>query len=284
LVWTVGGRPFLEYFTLSGDGPIGYLAKNASLQIGTYGIYDLLLTTTPYGQSVDASVFNGSLWTLIYEWHCYMVVAVFVLFGILSRAKIVIPIVTALLGIVAIASALGSDQVQDFIPLLADPQRLGLTFTFLVGATIAIYSSKVPFDDRLGVLSGVVLLLTLRFGGFGTIGVVVGAYFLLYLAARLPKAVHWIGQKNDYSYGIYVYGFLAQQVLAFFGVHLLGYVPFVLIALIVASGCAWVSWHLVEKRAMALKDWGPGRGLRYWYDRFRNRRQSRPHEEDAEQP
>lgn len=287
VIWMLEGRPFFDYFTLAHNGPVAYIVKNAGLQIGTYGIYDLFATTTPYGHEVGASVFNGSLWTLIYEWQCYMIVAVLVLFGVMIRARIIVPLMAGLLGIVAIAAQLGSDEVQDFIPLLADPQLLGLTFTFLVGSTIAIYSKKVPFDDRLGILAGIVLVLSFRLGGFGTVGVVAGSYFVLYLAARLPKQVQWIGAKNDYSYGIYVYGFLVQQVLAYFGVYRLGYVPFVLIALIITAGCAWVSWHLVEKRALALKDWGPGRGWRYWYDRARDRiraiRSRNQTKEDAEQ-
>jgi hypothetical protein len=35
---------------------------------------------------------------------------------------------------------------------------------------------------------------------------------------------------------------------------------------------AWLSWHVIEKRAMSLKDWGPGRGLRYWWDTNLERR------------
>ena len=94
---------------------------------------------------------------------------------------------------------------------------------------------------------------------------------MLYLAARLPQATHWIGKKNDYSYGVYIYGFLVQQVTAYLGWYKLGYVPYVLIAIVLSLGCAWLSWHLVEKRAMALKNWGPGRGWRYWWDRVRAR-------------
>ena len=65
--------------------------------------------------------------------------------------------------------------------------------------------------------------------------------------------------------------FLVQQVLAYLGVHRLGYVPFVAISLLVTFGFAWLSWHGVEKWAMRLKNWGPGRGVRYWYDKVRTR-------------
>jgi peptidoglycan/LPS O-acetylase OafA/YrhL len=101
----------------------------------------------------------------------------------------------------------------------------------------------------------------------------------MYLGARLPKQLHWIGAKNDYSYGIYIYGFLVQQVLAYMGCYKLGYFPYVLIALVITFGFAWISWHLVEKRAMALKSRGPGRGWAYWWDRVSTRFMNRVHKD-----
>jgi peptidoglycan/LPS O-acetylase OafA/YrhL len=271
IIWVIGGNALATYFTFSPTGPVAYFVKNFTLQIGTYGIYDLLSTTTPYGLEVQASVFNGSLWTLIYEWQCYIMIGLLALAGILARARFVVPLLAAFVGAVELMSLVDWDAMASFAPVLADPERLQLTFTFLVGSSIAVYSKEILFDNRLGIFAGLLALLSLRFGAFAIVGVVAAAYFVLYLAARLPKRVQWIGAKNDYSYGVYIYGFLVQQVLAYFGVHKLGYIPFVLIALAISLGCAWVSWHLVEKRAMSLKNWGPGRGWRYWWMRMRAR-------------
>lgn len=279
VIWVSGGQPLVDYFTLSGAGPVGYITKNFTLQIGTYGIYDLLAATTPYGEEVGASVFNGSLWTLLYEWQCYLVVGVLGLFGILTRARLVVPLLTGFIGLMLLMSMVSWDALTEFVPALADRQLLALTFTFLIGSTFAVYSRKIPFDHRLGIFAGILFVLTLRWGGFAIVGTAAGAYFLFYLAARLPARFQWIGAKNDYSYGVYIYGFLVQQVLAFYGAHKLGYVPYVIFALVLAFGCAWISWHLVEKRAMALKDWGPGRGIRHWYERARMRFPARTSED-----
>jgi peptidoglycan/LPS O-acetylase OafA/YrhL len=154
------------------------------------------------------------------------------------------------------------------VPLLADRFRVSLTLTFLFGSCIAVYAKRIPWLDGLGILSGIVVLVTLRYGAFDVVGIAAGAYFVLYLGARLPQAFQWIGAKNDYSYGIYIYGFLVQQILAFAGVHHLGYLVYALSALVLTTGLAWLSWHVVEKRAMALKDWGPGRGWRHWWERI----------------
>jgi peptidoglycan/LPS O-acetylase OafA/YrhL len=171
--------------------------------------------------------------------------------------------------IMQIVAAVDLQAVGVLVPRLADPYMISLGLTFLLGSVIAVYSKEIPFDDWLGVFSGVVLLFSLRLGGLSTIGTAAGVYFVIYLGARLPKRVHWVGSKNDYSYGVYIYGFLVQQVTAYLGWYRLGYVPYVLIAFTISFGCAWVSWHLVEKRAMSLKNRGPGRGVRYWYLRAR---------------
>lgn len=262
VVWVSGGRSLGDFFSLS-DGPLHYLASNWTLSIGSHGFDDLLLDT-PYGQSSGMSEFNGSLWTLALEWICYLAVAVLVASGVLRHAKPVVPAVAGLLLLVQTGAIDGSQ-----LPLLSNMAFTPLALAFFTGATLAVYSGRVPFSDGLGILSGVVMLATLRFGGFASVGIVAGACFVLYLGARLPAGLRRIGRKNDYSYGIYIYGFLAQQLGANWGAHELGYVPYVLIAVVVASALAWLSWHGVEKHAMKLKDRGPGRGLRYWYSKLR---------------
>jgi peptidoglycan/LPS O-acetylase OafA/YrhL len=274
VLWIVSGRPLGSYFVEDGNGPLHYFTANWNLSVGTYGIHDLLVDTTPYGRAVQSSVFNGSLWTLSYEWICYLLIGVLVLFSVLSRARILVPAITVALFIAQVLNVASPGMLGNISPLLADNYIVLLTFTFMVGASFAMYSKQVPFDDRLGILSALVLIATIRFGGYSSVGMIAGAYFVLYLGARLPSRFQWIGQKNDYSYGIYIYGFLAQQVLASFGLWRTGYLVFSVVALLVAFACAWLSWHVIEKNAMKLKDRGPGRGTAYFRARWAPR--SRP--------
>lgn len=285
-IWVLDGHAFVDYFTLGGNGPINYLTANWTLNIGTYGIHDIFADTTPYGREVGGSVFNGSIWTLIYEWTCYVFVAVAVAFGVLIKARVLVPLFTLLLFILQIVTLIDPEAVGTLIPFFADQYRVNLMLTFMFGSVLAVYSKQVPFSDGLGVLSGIVLLLTLRSGGFSTVGLAAGAYFVMYLGARLGGPLRKVGAKNDYSYGVYVYGFLVQQILAYFGVYRWGYLPYALIALVISFGFAWLSWHVIEKNAMALKDWGPGRGWRHWYGIVADtvvvrRARRRPSEADA---
>ena len=132
-----------------------------------------------------------------------------------------------------------------------------LGFLFLLGATFELYSERIHIHDALGVASAVVFIGSLLFGGFYVFGFPAYGYLLIWLGVRLPRIAHRVGQKNDYSYGIYIYGFVGQQVLVSLGCSRSGFMPFVAMSLAVAAIAGFLSWHLVERRAMSLKDWTP---------------------------
>lgn len=265
IAWMMTGHAITSYLSFGPGGPVRYLLANADLNIRQWGVYDIFASTTPYGK-VGGAVFNGSIWTLIYEWGAYLIIWILLIFGVLSRAKFMVLILTGFYFVAEIASRVVPGSAGQILPYFGDHYRVSLPLIFLYGACLALYAHRVPLDGRLAALAAVVGLLTLWKGGLTVLGYPAIAYFVLWLAAALPKRFHWIGAKNDYSYGIYLYGFLVAQFLAFLGVYKLGYIPFSLATLAVSVGCAWLSWHGIEKRALALKDWGPGRGLRYWYD------------------
>lgn len=271
IVWMMEQRPLSEYFVPGAGGPIGYITSNWQLAIHQWGIHDIFAATTPYGQSVGGSVFNGSLWTLRYEWFCYMVIAVLVLFGVFARAKIIVPALTVVFLFLQIVRLSNPALLAQVVPWLADPITINLTLIFLWGACLAVYADKVIIDDKLGLLALAVTVYTLFNGGFALFGFPAFAYLLFWMAIRAPMPVKKMFSKNDYSYGIYLYGFLVQQFIAYLGWYRWGYVVYTLIALVLSCALAFASWHLIEKRALALKDWGPGKGLSYWYHRVRAR-------------
>lgn len=268
LFWMMAGSPLASYFSFDSTGPIGYIAKNWTLNIGTYGIYDIFQYTTPWGQFSGSSVFNGSIWTLIYEWNCYLLIALLVALGILKKLPSVVLLLAVLFSYFMYLNIANPGAMPTFYPRLGDQYFVRLTFAFLVGAALAYLANVVRAHLVFGVLAIAVIGVTLRTGVFYLFGVIAFTYLLLWLGSWLPKSWNWIGAKNDYSYGIYIYGFLVQQMLAFWGVNEWGYIPYVAITIPITFILAWLSWHALEKRAMSLKDWGPGRGISHWWKRF----------------
>lgn len=278
LAWLAMGRSFADYLAPSSDGPLGYLIENWTLTIGQYGIRDVFVDT-PYGATAG-SVLNGSLWTLEHEWFCYLGIAVLVLVGVMSRPLVAQIVVTALaggVGLIQVGLVFFGVNAGAVVPFLhGSPVRSQLVFAFLVGSTLAVFARRAPLDGRVALAAGAVLVCTLLLGWFGVFGIPALAYLCFYAAARLPAGLRWIGARNDYSYGVYVYGFLVEQILAAFGAYDWGYVPFVALSLVATAACAWLSWHAVERRALAWKDRGPGRGAAYWWARRPGARSPEP--------
>lgn len=270
LIWKLDGHSFWAYFDESqGDGPWNYVFANWTLKVGAWSAHEVFGATTPYGATVGRGVINGSMWTLTHEWTCYLVVGALLVTGILKRARVLVVAMTA----VIFAGQIALLTIPGEMSSLFDPlglQLIALAYPFAIGAIFAVYSRSIPLNAVLGAISGVLLFGSLLLGGYALIGVPAGVYFALWLGSALPGALRKVGQKNDYSYGVYLLAFPAQQVLAYAGLYKLGIVPMMVGAAIVVAGLSWLSWHFVEKRALALKDWGPGEGIAVWWARLRS--------------
>jgi peptidoglycan/LPS O-acetylase OafA/YrhL len=241
-------------------GPLAYILENLTLTVHRWGFYDLLRETTPYGRKVDGSVFNGSIWSLEYEWRCYLLVGLLSLGGLKRRAPLLAVAVALGLQALLLAQRAGVPAFAAAPALLRDPMSLKLTWQFLVGAVLALQGRRIPVDDRVGALCLAAFALTLPLGGLFVIGYPALGYGLLWLAVRLPERLRQINQREDLSYGFYLWAFPVQQVAAFAGVQALGWAPYVALTALATAGCALASWRLVERPALRLKDRGPGLG------------------------
>ncbi|MEU0056414.1 hypothetical protein [Streptomyces sp. NPDC006334] len=136
-----------------------------------------------------------------------------------------------------------------------------LGLAFCLGMLGELYKKHVPVSDPLALVSFAVLLGSLRYGYFYVVGIPAFAYALLWLAIRLPGAFRRIGARNDYSYGIYIYGFLVQQALAVAGCTRFGLTVYFLLTMALTLLLVVASWHLVERPALRLKDLGKRRAV-----------------------
>ncbi|MEU3665412.1 MULTISPECIES: acyltransferase family protein [Streptomyces] len=270
LYWKLHGT--LDGFWGHGWGPVEYLRSNGAIQLNQNDVSNVMSDAMAKGVAHDRSI-DGALWSLYYEVLCYGGVALLALTGVLARARRAVLLITGLLGWLVIRQAVGdrfwagSFDATYFHPV--DLPVLGFTnpvlviylgFAFALGTVIELYRERVPVSDVLGLASLLVLVLSAHYGFLFVVGLPAFAYFLVWLAIRLPAPFRRIGARNDYSYGIYIYGFVVEQVLVILGFARWGLLPYLALSLAVTVLLAMLSWHCVEKPAMRLKDLGGRRG------------------------
>jgi len=265
-----------EHGTLAGfwsgpRGPVQYVLGNWFTGVRDYGIHDLLQHSTPWGRITGASVFDGALWSLVYEAGCYVLTAVLAVTVVLRRARwLVLVMIAGLYAVVVLDRIQGRELTGPpaayygsvHLPLIGEISFqwvMYLSLLFLAGTAIELYRDHIKIHDGLGVACLALLTVSLLAGGFFVVGFPALVYVLVWAAVRMPRRLRWIGRRNDYSYGIYIYGFVAQQVFASLGWSRWGYLPFTAMSFAAALGAAALSWHLVEKHALTLKNWSPRR-------------------------
>ena len=241
--------------------PFDYVIDNWALTMGDMGLGDLFVDTP----AQIGDVANPSLWTLRYEFLCYLGVLVAANLPAVRRQRW-LPAAgcLALYGVIVLDFVTSPDTPGPFLPNRAvevpllgrfDLWWLGIYgFMFALGVAAYVYRGAIGINDRLGISASVIAILggfTVPF--FGPLLPVAG-YALLWCVVRLPRACRRIGTTRDLSYGIYIYAGLCQQVLAVLGVARFGHLPFLLLTLALTIGAASFSWSMVERPAMRLKD------------------------------
>lgn len=231
------------------DGSHGYDAgASARFVVANLGLhvrqFDIpgTLTTAPYPFAWD-----GALWTLSYEFACYLGVGALV--ALVPRARLGAGVVVVLvLGTLGSAAHLlrGADDGPG-----AQLVRLGTYFA--AGALLYLLRDRIPLTAPAAALAAGLVVVTVLTGTFQVLAGLPLAYLLLYAAAALP--LHGVGRANDVSYGMYLYGFPVQQlIVVVLGPGALPVAAYVVLSVAATVPFAWASWCWVERPAMRLRN------------------------------
>lgn len=245
LIAALEGRPPLSVFPQAW----GYVAQNAGLFMVDFGVADL-----PTQTSVPLVV-NGALWTLFYEAVCYAGVAVLGVLGILRRRPWVVAVG------VLLSAAMVTGQASGLVP------EVGAFFwrfflMFGLGTLGLLYADRISVHRRWWLLAGAGLALSLLVGPeYRAVG---GGIALAYLCLVAMVATPGLRYRCrvDLSYGVYIYHWPIATLLVLAGGTALTQVGYTLLALALAACAALLSWHFVERPALARKGMAPPAWLR----------------------
>lgn len=160
-----------------------------------------------------AGVWNGSLWTLWWEFLCYLVVLALGLTRVL-RFRVTVPLAFVVCLVVMVLSDLG--VVHNFY--LVNGARFGIMFA--AGALIQQFQRLLPARWWLVGVAALVIAGSDFLPDYRMIAALPLAYVLITVGALVK--VRRLRLENDVSYGMYIYAFPVQQVLACAGLSALG--------------------------------------------------------------
>jgi peptidoglycan/LPS O-acetylase OafA/YrhL len=188
------------------------------------------------------SVTNIPLWTLKYELTCYAALMVLGVAGVLKSRRLMIA--AALVFLLAYTAVLYFQPHQALVSLAQ------LALPFLTGVCFFVWRDRIPLSFPLGVALVFLSFLTYKTPVFREVLVFTLTYCVFLLAYLPGGLIRRYNRIGDYSYGIYIYAFPIQQIIAFQGVT--DPLTNILLAFPLTLGCAGLSWWLIEKPALAL--------------------------------
>ncbi len=233
---------------LQGRGGTKLITSGASAQFVLKNIAVLILQPdiagTPQGIPFP-KYWNGSLWTLIWEVFCYILVAALGVVGLLRR-RWLLPVLFVLLFYWAIQLP---PPAPETITGAQAASRFGLMF--VAGALVYLFREKIPARWSLVGLCAIIVALSSLMPDYRLIGAIPLAYAVIVSGALLQNKR--LTLHNDVSYGVYIYAFPIQQLLVICGLATLNPLVFFPVSAAATLPFAALSWFLIEKHAMSVK-------------------------------
>jgi peptidoglycan/LPS O-acetylase OafA/YrhL len=198
---------------------------------------------------------NGAMYTIGYEFRCYLLVAILGLCGLLRRPILCLTATALLLSSLVYTAPFEQMHWPRYVEALAGQPHTAfrLTAIYMVGASFYLFRNRVAFRPRLALGAAAVLVglfvLVPAIAEFAL--VVCGGYLMFYFGQMRLPWLSWMSRHPDISYGIYLYGWPVESLWIWF--HRGSPWTAFLASTIICFGLGWLSWHFIERPALALK-------------------------------
>lgn len=238
----------------------GHLAGSPEHKAAYWSLQVLRLQEFRTFQSFASNPFpivvNGSVWSISYEFWCYIGIAMLSFAGLLRREWFLLLCFLAAWMVGIVFQAEGWIWSGGLLrSLLGVPEIWARLLPFYLGGTVFyLFRDRIRWNGW-AALGCVAALLAASFFPLGWVTVfpLVGPYVTFFIAFHPVPVLQDVGRFGDFSYGTYLYAFPMQQLL----MEALGHTvtPWILfgmatpLTLLLAIG----SWYGVERHLLASK-------------------------------
>lgn len=254
LAWVQETGGWDGFWNADTESPFTYFSENFTLLMHQLNIAGMG-TSTPLYTGHGILDWNGSAWTLAYEFAAYIMVGALGVFGALAN-RLVGGLVAGAIILLSTMQWMGFGDLVGLAGVFSNFRFLLLFAPFAWGMLFQLFKDRIPVDDRLAVLCMAVALLTYAKGGWLVIGQYAFCYALIWFAIRATKLSGW-DRHADLSYGIYISGWPIMWLATYFHLEQAGWLVYHLVVIAAVHVYGYLSWHLIEKPAMSLKSWTP---------------------------
>jgi peptidoglycan/LPS O-acetylase OafA/YrhL len=202
-------------------------------------------------QDQPVQALNSPLWTIRYEFLCYLLVPLLLVKGgALGRRGLLVLYLVML----TILTVQGDPRAEIRIPIVGSPDHYPRFLTYFFGGiAFALNRDLIPFRTWLFVLCVALLTATAYCGAFDIAVATAGTYSLLFLAYARGMPLRRFWDNTDLSYATYLYGWPIQMLIAAQLSDAHGPWSIFAIALPITLGLAACSWFLVEHPCLKKK-------------------------------
>lgn len=183
---------------------------------------------------------NGSLWTLKYELFFYIFVAILGLIGMLKKQSLLILVILFF--------------IMSYLNMISWGYGEKLLKYFSIGAFFYIFREHIPFNKNIALTSILILELSLLNNSFLQLFPIFGGYLVIYFAFSPKINLNWFSKLGDFSYGLYIFAFPIQQTIIFSQGGKMNPLQNFIFSFPLILICAFLSWHLIEKHALKIKN------------------------------
>jgi peptidoglycan/LPS O-acetylase OafA/YrhL len=223
--------------------------KNVILFLPTNLKIPSLFISNPNG------AFNGSLWTIPYEVFFY-----FFLFIIYRLRLFTFKTILLIQWIVFVILHVYLGQ-RIFIYSYSTPWLLNLNvehcfrlFIYFEAGVLLFLFKKILFNKFFwfGYLGGIILIFS--FTGISNLLVEFSLPPLIIYFAISNSKFAFISSYGDFSYGMYLYSYIVQQILVSYNFYFMNSYVLFFLSTVLSFIVAYASWHYVEEPSLKLKD------------------------------